>query len=284
MLIHKELAIEDIYEKLIGGIRDYFAECKVSKAVLGLSGGIDSAVVAALAVEALGKENVHGFMMPSEFSTLHSIQDAVDLADNLGIEYTVIAISDIYNTFMRSLAPVFAPNKKWSVAEENLQARIRATLLMAYSNKFNALLLNTSNKSELSTGYGTLYGDLAGAIMVIADLYKGDVYELATFINKEAIIIPTSTMTKAPSAELHAGQKDTDSLPDYAELDPILYALNEEGKSFEELEKEGVSKDLLAKVSALTSHSSFKVHQIPPVLNISSRPIVYAEKCLLKIK
>lgn len=284
MLIHKELNIETIYAKLVGGIRDYFAACHTTKAVLGLSGGIDSAVVAALAVEALGKENVHGFMMPSEFSTLHSIQDAVDLADNLDIKYDVIPIADIYNAFMRSLEPVFAHDKKWSVAEENLQARTRATLLMAYSNKFNALLLNTSNKSELCTGYGTLYGDLAGAIMVIADLYKGDVYELAYYINRDAKIIPASTLTKAPSAELHIGQKDSDSLPDYAELDPVLYELNEGGKSFEQLENEGVNKALLDKVKLLTGRSSFKVHQIPPVLNISSKPLVYKEKQLLKTK
>ena len=172
MLIHKEFTIGEIRSRLVKGIQDYFEGCNMQKAVLGLSGGIDSAVVAALAVEALGSENVHGIMLPSEFSTLHSIQDAVDLADNLGISYNVIPISDIYNKFMKGLEDVFKDRREWSTAEENLQARIRGTLLMAYSNKFNALLLNTSNKSELCTGYGTLYGDLAGAIMVIADLYR----------------------------------------------------------------------------------------------------------------
>ncbi len=281
MLINREFSIEQIHDTLVAGIKDYFGKCRVTRAVLGLSGGIDSAVVAALAVEALGKENVHGFMMPSEFSTLHSIQDAVDLAENLGISYDVIPIADLYSEFMKALGPVFAHKKEWSVAEENLQARTRATLLMAYSNKFNALLLTTSNKSELCTGYGTLYGDLAGAMMVIADLYKGDVYELAGYINRDSQIIPQSTMTKAPSAELRVGQKDSDSLPDYARLDPLLYELNEGGKSFEDLEKEGADRELLAKVRSLTGKSSFKVHQIPPVLNISRKPVVYKEKCLL---
>lgn len=282
MLIHKEFTIGEIRSRLVKGIQDYFEGCNMQKAVLGLSGGIDSAVVAALAVEALGSENVHGIMLPSEFSTLHSIQDAVDLADNLGISYNVIPISDIYNKFMKGLEDVFKDRREWSVAEENLQARIRGTLLMAYSNKFNALLLNTSNKSELCTGYGTLYGDLAGAIMVIADLYKGDVYELAYDINCEREIIPISTLTKAPSAELRPGQKDSDSLPDYELLDPILYAVNEGGKTYAQLEEEGFDKGLLARISSLTGKSAFKIHQIPPILNISNAPVVYREKWLIK--
>lgn len=282
MLIHKEFTIGEIRSRLVKGIQDYFEGCNMQKAVLGLSGGIDSAVVAALAVEALGSENVHGIMLPSEFSTLHSIQDAVDLADNLGISYNVIPISDIYNKFMKGLEDVFKDRREWSTAEENLQARIRGTLLMAYSNKFNALLLNTSNKSELCTGYGTLYGDLAGAIMVIADLYKGDVYELAYDINKDSEIIPINTLTKAPSAELHPGQLDSDSLPDYEDMDPILYSLNEGGKTPEELEKEGVDKELLSRITSLMGKSSFKIHQIPPILNISSAPLVYPQKCLIK--
>lgn len=281
MLIHKELTIDKIHSALIGGIKSYFSKCKVERAIVGLSGGIDSAVVACLAAKALGKENVHGFMMPSEFSTLSSIQDAVDLAENLGIEYNVVSVAEIYTRFMKELEPVFGPDNEWSVAEENLQARIRATLLMAYSNKFNALLLNTSNKSELCTGYGTLYGDLAGAMMVIADLYKGDVYELAHYINGEDPIIPQSTMTKAPSAELHAGQKDTDSLPDYSVMDPLLYAMNEEGKTPEQLIAEGADKAVIERIASLTKRASFKVHQIPPILNISSKPVGYKEKWLL---
>ena len=282
MLIHKEFTIEEIRLKLVDGIRDYLDSCHTQKAVLGLSGGIDSAVVAAIAVEALGKENVHGLLLPSEFSTLHSIQDAVDLAENLGMSYNVISISEIYNRFIRSLDEVFKDRREWSTAEENLQDRIHGTLLMAYANKFNALLLNTSNKSELCTGYGTLYGDLAGAIMVIADLYKGDVYELAYDINRDGEIIPISTLTKAPSAELRPNQKDSDSLPDYEVLDPILYAVNEQGKSFQQLEEEGFDKQLLQRISALVGKSAFKIHQIPPVLNISNSPVVYREKWLIK--
>ena len=282
MLIHTEFTIEQIRSKLVEGIRDYFAGCNIQNAVLGLSGGIDSAVVAALAVEALGSENVHGIMLPSDFSTLSSVQDAVDLAENLGIGYDVVPISEIYHKFMKSLEPVFKDRKEWSVTEENLQARIRGTILMAYSNKFNALLLNTSNKSELCTGYGTLYGDLAGAMMVIADLYKGDVYELAYDINSEKEIIPVSTLTKAPSAELRPGQKDSDSLPDYDIMDPILYEVNEGGKTFKQLLEEGYDKELLDRISSLIGKSSFKIHQIPPILNISSAPVVYREKCLLK--
>ncbi|MBQ6310173.1 MAG: NAD(+) synthase [Bacteroidales bacterium] len=282
MLIHREFTIGEIRSRLVKGIQDYFEGCHMQKAVLGLSGGIDSAVVAALAVEALGKENVHGILLPSEFSTMHSIQDAVDLADNLGITYNVIPISEIYHKFMKGLEDVFKDRREWSVAEENLQARIRGTILMAYANKFNALLLNTSNKSELCTGYGTLYGDLAGAIMVIADLYKGDVYELAYDINCESEIIPVSTLTKAPSAELRPEQKDSDSLPDYELLDPILYAVNEGGKTYAQLEEEGYDKELLDRISSLTGKSAFKIHQIPPILNISNAPVVYREKWLIK--
>ena len=289
MLINRELTIEQIRTRLVEGIRDYFKGCGMTKAVLGLSGGIDSAVVAALAVEALGKDNVHGIMLPSDFSTLHSIQDAVDLAENLGISYEVVSISDIYHKFMKSLEPVFKDRKEWSVTEENLQARIRGTILMAYSNKFNALLLNTSNKSELCTGYGTLYGDLAGAIMVIADVYKCDIYELAYLINSDNVInpdaeklIPESTLTKAPSAELRPDQKDSDSLPDYEVLDPILYMLHEGGKTTSQLIEEGFDNVLIERIGTLIKKSAFKVHQIPPVLNVSSAPVVYKEKCLLK--
>ena len=275
------LTIEGVHQTLVKALQDFFAGAKINKAIVGLSGGIDSAVVAALAVEALGKENVHGFMMPSEFSTLHSIQDAVDLAENLEIEYNVIPIGAIYNKFIEELAPVFGPDNKWNVAEENIQARIRGTLLMAYSNKFNALVLNTSNKSELSVGYGTLYGDLAGAVMVIADLYKAEVYELASYLNRDKVVIPHSTMTKAPSAELREGQKDSDSLPDYDLMDPILYAINEGGKTIEQLRTEGYDKKLLDKVESLTKSASFKVAQIPPIFNLSCKPIGYKEKWLL---
>ena len=276
------LTIEGVHQTLVNGIRDFFAGAKIEKAILGLSGGIDSAVVAALAVEALGKENVHGFMMPSEFSTLHSIQDAVDLAENLGMQYNVIPIGAIYNKFIKELAPVFGPDNKWNVAEENIQARVRGTLLMAYSNKFNAVVLNTSNKSELCVGYGTLYGDLAGAAMVIADLYKEEVYELALYINRDREIVPLSTITKAPSAELREGQKDSDSLPDYKLMDPILYAMNEGCKTYDQLLEEGHDKEILDRIVSLGRGASFKVAQIPPIFNVSCKPIGYKEKWLLQ--
>lgn len=280
-MLSPNLQAETVYATLVDGIRTFFARAKKDKAIVGLSGGIDSAVVAALAVEALGKDNVHGFLMPSEFSTLHSIQDAVDLAENLGMKYHVVPIGDIYNKFMKELSPVFGPDNTWNVAEENLQARIRGTLLMAYSNKFNALALNTSNKSELSVGYGTLYGDLAGAAMVIADLYKTDVYELAAYINRRKNVIPVSTMTKAPSAELREGQKDSDSLPDYAILDRVLYALNEGGKTYEQLSEEGIDKEILDKIIQLKKAAAFKVLQIPPIFNIGEKPIGTKDKWIL---
>ncbi len=281
-MISKDLRIDEVYDMLVNGIKDFFAVNGAEKAVMGLSGGLDSAVVAALAVKALGKENVHGLLMPGEFSTLSSIQDAVDLADNLDIQYNIIPISSVFKKFMKELQPLFGSNNKWNVAEENLQARIRGTLLMAHSNKFNALVLNTTNKSELSVGYGTLYGDLAGAIMVLADLYKCDVYELAQFINRDSRIIPNSTITKAPSDELRAGQKDSDSLPDYYKLDPLLYALQEEGKSYDTLVKEGFSSETLDKILELKKTAAFKYHQIPPILNVSSRPLADSSKWLRK--
>ncbi len=245
-----QINIAEVHNKLVEAIREFFANCGAKRAAVGFSGGIDSAVVGALAVEALGKENVHALMMPSEFSTLHSIQDAVDLAENLGIGYHIVEIAAIYKQFMEELAPVFGPNNKWNVAEENLQARIRGTLLMAYANKFGALVLNTSNKSELCMGYGTLYGDLAGAVMVIADLYKTEVYQLAAHINRKGIIIPLSTITKAPSAELRVGQKDSDSLPDYAILDELLYKLRELGMSYDEVLAQGADKEALDSAKA----------------------------------
>ena len=277
-MFSEKLNIEIAHDTIIRSLRKFFAGCGISKAIVGLSGGIDSAVVAALAAEALGNENLHGFMMPSEFSTLHSIQDAVDLADNLGLEYNVIPIGKIYNKFMKELQPVFGLDNQWNVAEENLQARIRGTLLMAYSNKFNALVLNTSNKSELSVGYGTLYGDLAGALMVIADIYKTEVYELAEYINRERQIIPRSTITKAPSAELREGQKDSDSLPDYSLLDYILYSLNEGEKSYGTLLSEGVDKSVLDKVMDLVGKAHFKLMQIPPIIKVSSKPLADKSK------
>ena len=270
--------IEQIHRKIVLSLRRFFKSAGVDKAVLGLSGGIDSAVVMALACDALGSENVHGILMPSPFSTLHSISDAVDLANNLQASYTVIPIEKIYYKFIREIEPIFNEDHTWSVTEENIQARIRGVILMAYSNEKRALVLNTSNKSELSVGYGTLYGDLCGALMVLADLYKLQVYDLAAYINRDKIVIPRSTMTKPPSAELKAGQMDTDSLPEYSLLDPILYSLHEGGKTPEELIAEGVDKQLIDKIVALKKGSAFKIHQIPPILQIGKKPLGYSNK------
>ena len=250
----------------------------MSRAVLGLSGGLDSAVVAALAVEALGKDNVTGILMPSSWSTVHSVNDAVTLADNLGIKYHIVPISAVYDRFMKETEPLFEGDFHWDITQENLQARIRSTILMIYSNRHRALLLNTTNKSELSMGYGTLYGDLCGALMVIADLYKTEVYEMAAWINRNGEVIPSSTIAKAPSAELKEGQKDTDSLPPYDILDPILYRLNEEGMSAEQILQEGVDKELVEKIIRLRKAAAFKVHQLAPMIKVSTAPLLDRSK------
>ncbi|MBO7248990.1 MAG: NAD(+) synthase [Bacteroidales bacterium] len=273
-----EYSIEEIHATLVSSLREFFAKSGQKKAVLGLSGGIDSAVVAALAVEALGKENVCGILMPSQFSTLHSLTDAVDLANNLDMKHIVIPIEKMYHRAIKDLAPIFDGDNSWDNTQENIQARIRGMIVMAYSNRHGALALNTSNKSELAMGYGTLYGDLAGAVMVIADIYKIQVYDLAHYINRERTIIPISTITKAPSAELRHDQKDTDSLPEYALLDPVLHALIEEGKSKEELLEEGVEEALIDRILTLKARSAFKVHQMAPVIKVSDKPIHYPEK------
>lgn len=279
MVLDDSIDIAQVHDIIVEKIRGFFAQCGKSKAVVGLSGGIDSALVAALAVEALGKENVHGVLMPSHYSSLHSVSDSVDLAENLGIGYDIIPIEKIYTRFMLEMKEWFEIGK-WHVAQENLQARTRGTILMTYSNKFDALVLNTSNKSELFTGYGTLYGDLCGAVMVIADLYKLQVYEFSEYINRRKVLIPLSIISKAPSAELHPGQKDSDSLPEYKILDPVLYALHEGGKTPEQLIEEGVDKALVERISKLKKGAAFKAMQIPPVITVGTKPVVPPFKCI----
>lgn len=275
MILEPRLAIEAVYERLVGKIRDYFAGAGMKRAVLGLSGGIDSAIVAALAADALGAENVHGILMPSAFSTEGSVADSVELARNLGISYDIVPIGSIYDKSMEAMAPFFTDGQ-WSVAQENLQARIRGAILMTWSNRFKALLLNTSNKSELFTGYGTLYGDLCGAIMVIADLYKVQVYELSHYVNRRhgKALIPEAILTKAPSAELRPNQKDTDSLPAYELLDPVLHALCEEELTPEEVVARGTDAALVERIVRLKRGAAFKVMQIPPVLTVGEHPVV----------
>ncbi|MCF0166057.1 MAG: NAD(+) synthase [Bacteroidales bacterium] len=273
------IPVDQLHDLIVKGLRSFFKKAGCENAVLGLSGGIDSAVVAALAVEAFGKDHVTGIMMPSQYSTLHSISDAVDLANNLGIRYYVAPIEKIYDKLLKVVTPFFEGNHRWDTTQENLQARIRATILMAYANRRKALLLNTTNKSELSMGYGTLYGDLAGALMVIADVYKLQVYDLANYINLAKDVVPRSTISKAPSAELAVGQKDTDTLPPYSELDPILYSLNEAGMSPEKLIENGVDKKLVDRILKIRARNGFKTIQVPPVLKISSHPLLEASKC-----
>lgn len=279
MVLESSISIEQVHNLLISKIRNYFDGCHMSRAVLGLSGGIDSAVVFALACEALGAENVRGILMPSGYSTTHSVSDAEQLAINCGAKYDIVPIGDIYDTFMEKLASYFEDGQ-WSVAMENLQARIRATIVMSYSNKFGALSLNTSNKSELLMGYGTLYGDLCGAMMVIADLYKLQVYELARYINRDRVVIPENSINKAPSAELRPGQKDTDSLPPYDILDPILHALHEEGLSAEAVIASGADRETVERIIRLKAGAAFKTLQIPPVLTVGDKPVVPPYKCL----
>jgi NAD+ synthase (glutamine-hydrolysing) len=252
------------------GLKDYFGKLGLSKAILGLSGGIDSAVTAVLATCALGKENVSVLLMPSEFSSDHSIEDARILAENLGISYTLFPINDLYNSWLKNLDPHFK-GLPFGLAEENLQARIRGTLLMAFSNKFGPILLNTSNKSEMAVGYGTLYGDMCGGLSVIGDVYKTEVYELAAYMNKDEVIIPINTLTKAPSAELRPNQKDADSLPDYAVLDKILYLYIEKNQGPNEIISAGFDAALVSRILRLVNINEFKRHQTAPVLRISPK-------------
>jgi len=259
-----------IHDALVLGIKDYFGKIGFKNAVIGLSGGLDSAVTTVLATEALGKDNVRGLLMPSQFSSDHSIKDAENLAKNLGIRYDIFPIKDIFETYLQQLNPLFE-GRDFDVTEENIQARIRGNLLMAISNKFGNILLNTSNKSEMSVGYGTLYGDLAGGISVIADVYKTEVYELAHYINRHKEIIPVNTIQKPPSAELRPNQKDSDSLPDYDILDTILKLYIEGRKGPKEIIAQGYDKALVERILKMVNRNEFKRHQTAPVLRVSSK-------------
>ncbi|MFM8485269.1 MAG: NAD(+) synthase, partial [Bacteroidota bacterium] len=259
-----------IHEALITGIRGYFKKLGFSKAILGLSGGIDSAVVTALAAEALGSENVRVLLLPSQFSTGHSVDDARALAESLGIRYDIIPIKPMFDAFENTLEPLFV-GLPFNVAEENIQARVRGVLLMAMSNKFGHILLNTTNKSEMAVGYGTLYGDMCGGLSVLGDVYKTEVYELANYINRNGEIIPQNSIVKPPSAELRPGQKDTDSLPPYEVLDPLLYQYIECRKGPAELIEMGFEEALVRRVLRMVNINEFKREQAAPVLRVSSK-------------
>ncbi len=262
--------IKLIHDALIIGIKDYFDKIGFKTAILGLSGGLDSAVTTVLAVKALGKDNVRVLLMPSQFSSEHSIKDAVDLAKNLGIRYDIVPIKSIFDEYLKTLNPLFE-GKKFDVTEENIQARTRGNLLMAISNKFGNILLNTTNKSEMAVGYGTLYGDLSGGLSVIGDVYKTEVYELADYINKDKEIIPIHTIIKPPSAELRPDQKDTDSLPDYPLLDPILKLYIEGRKGPDEIIQNGYDEKLVNRILKMVNRNEFKRHQTAPVLRVSPK-------------
>jgi NAD+ synthase (glutamine-hydrolysing) len=254
------------WQALVLGTRDYVRKCGFSKALVGLSGGIDSALVAAIAVEALGPENVLGIGMPSEFSSTGSIDDARALAVNLSIRFELVAIHEVFTHYQSTLEPLFV-GTPFGLAEENLQSRIRGGLLMALSNKFGALVLTTGNKSEMSTGYCTLYGDMVGALAVIGDVFKTRVYALSRYANRDREIVPANTITKPPSAELRPGQRDTDSLPPYDILDPILEAYVERYQSAEqilaELSNSVVAKSLTPPSTVTTKEEAGAAPQAP---------------------
>ena len=262
--------IEQIHYALILGIKDYFSKSGFTKAVLGLSGGIDSAIVCALASEALGPENVMAVLMPSEYSTSHSVQDALDLVENLKCKHEIIPIKEATVAYDNMMAPVFK-DLPFNIAEENIQARCRAIIVMAMSNKFGYILLNTSNKSECAVGYGTLYGDMAGAIGVLGDVYKTQVYQLANYINRDREIIPKNSIVKPPSAELRPGQKDSDSLPEYDILDKILFEYIELKKSSREIIAKGFDEAIVRRTLKMVNVAEFKRYQTPPILRVSPK-------------
>lgn len=265
-----ELYIDRIYAALVTGIKDYFMKMGFTKAILGSSGGIDSAVTLALACDALGKENVTALLMPSPYSSAGSITDAVQLSKNLSNPFHILQIDNVYESFLSTLKPLFQ-GLPFSLAEENIQSRSRGNLLMAVANKFGYILLNTSNKSELATGYGTLYGDMAGGLSVLGDCYKLQVYALARYINRDKEIIPKAIIEKAPSAELRPGQKDSDSLPDYEVLDKLLYQYIEQRKGPDEIENLGFDAALTKRVLKMVNNNEYKRKQFCPIIRISPK-------------
>jgi NAD+ synthase (glutamine-hydrolysing) len=268
--LEENLNIEKIYAAIVMSIKDYFVKMGFSKAIIGSSGGIDSAVTIALACAALGAANVKAVLMPSQYSTDHSVSDAEKLSIKLGNPYEIIPIQHIYHAFLSELKPLFK-DLPFSVAEENIQSRTRGNLLMAIANKFGYILLNTSNKSELATGYGTLYGDMAGGLGVLGDCYKLQVYALAKFINRKEEIIPENIIIKAPSAELRPGQKDADSLPDYAILDKILYQYIERRLGPKEIKAQGFDAALVDRILKMVNLNEYKRNQFCPVIRVSPK-------------
>ncbi|GHU24053.1 NAD+ synthase [Spirochaetia bacterium] len=267
---HASPEFDVIEAALVMGIRDYMAKCNFTRAHLGLSGGIDSALVAYLGVQAVGPENIICFSMPSRFSSRGSKDDAAELAKNLGCRYETLSIEPVFSSFLSTLDPVFQ-DRPFDIAEENLQARIRGTLLMAFSNKFNSMLLTTGNKSELAMGYCTLYGDMNGALSPIGDLFKTEVFALCRKINSSARVIPEAILTKPPSAELRPDQRDQDSLPPYEILDEILRLYLFENLSKQAICDYGFEPELISRIISTVARAEFKRRQAPPVLKVSQR-------------
>jgi NAD+ synthase (glutamine-hydrolysing) len=268
--LEEDLNIEMVYDAIVLGIKDYFTKMGFTKAILGSSGGIDSAVTLALACAALGKDNVRAVLMPSQYSTGHSVSDAEELSKNLGNPYDIIPVKNIYEGFLSELKPIFK-DLPFSIAEENLQSRTRGNLLMAIANKFGYILLNTSNKSELATGYGTLYGDMAGGIGVLGDCYKLQIYALAKYINRDKVIIPNNIIIKPPSAELRPGQKDSDSLPEYEILDKILYQYIERRQGPNEIKAQGFDAALVDRILKMVNVNEYKRNQFCPIIRVSPK-------------
>ncbi|MEO5892676.1 MAG: NAD+ synthase [Ferruginibacter sp.] len=268
--LEEDLNIAQVHDAIVMGIKDYFTKMGFTKAIIGSSGGIDSAVTIALACSALGAGNVRSVLMPSQYSTGHSVEDAEQLSRNLDSPYDIIPIKNIYDVFLTELKPIFK-DLPFSVAEENIQSRSRGNLLMAIANKFGYILLNTSNKSELATGYGTLYGDMAGGIGVLGDCYKLQVYALAKYINRAKEIIPQNIISKPPSAELRPGQKDSDSLPPYEELDRILYQYIERRLGPVEIKAQGFDPALVDRILKMVNINEYKRNQFCPIIRISPK-------------
>jgi NAD+ synthetase len=275
---------EAAYRALVLGTRDYVRKCGFSKALIALSGGIDSALVAAIAADALGKENVLCIGMPSPFSSQGSIDDSRDLAANLGIRFELIGISDLFHQYTQALEPLFRGTQS-GLAEENLQARIRGNLLMALSNKFGSLVLTTGNKSEMAVGYCTLYGDMVGALAVIGDLIKTRVYAICRWLNRDRVVIPIPILEKPPSAELRPGQKDTDSLPPYDVLDPIIEAYVERYETPECIaQKNGFPLELVQQIVRLVERSEYKRQQAAPILKVTSKSFGMGRRFPIAVK
>lgn len=272
--------IAELYESLKMSLRDFVRKSGFKRVMLGLSGGIDSAFVAALAADALGPENVLGFALPSKYSSTHSVKDAEDLAKNLGIKYDKISIAKLVDSAEEALSGVFAGTER-DLTEENIQSRSRGLLLMAISNKFGAMLLATGNKSECAVGYCTLYGDTCGGFAPISDVYKTDVYKLAKYVNRDSEIIPINSILKPPSAELRPDQKDSDSLPDYSVLDAVLYNYIEGKKSIFEIEKMGFDRKMLEDVIRKFERSEYKRRQLPPGPRVSTASFGIGRKVAL---